>query len=308
MSMSHLPPEASCLARRQHGAISSDQLSELGVRRHQRQSLVRAGVLSEMHRSVYRFVSVPDSLEQRCAAACLADPELVISGPTAGILHRLRRMPRGSVHTMSRHRVDLDDIVAHRTNRLDLERDVIHRGDGIRVLAIPRLVFDLARFLDDNDFESVIEQLLDRRLTSIPVLFATGRSLQKAGRDGSARFGRVLARRPAWAKPKGSTQEVTLFAALQAAGVTLTPQLTVELPDGWPVHIDGGDRARRVGIEVDHVTWHGGRAESQYDKWRDRQLARISWLIVRVTDEDINRRLDETVREIVEVYESRRVA
>ena len=159
------------------------------------------------------------------------------------------------------------------------------------MLAVPRLVFDLARFIDDDDLESVIEQLLQRKLTNIPRLFAAGRRLGKPGRDGTARFSRVLRRRPLWAKPKHSDHEVRLLRALRAPGYR--PRAAVPArAAGRPT-----DTPRRwrpeplIGVEVDHVTWHGGRVDGQHDKWRDRQCGRIGWHVSRVTDEDVDKRL-----------------
>jgi len=307
--MSDLSSSALSLIRLQHGAVSGQQLARCGLGVRSKRRLVLSGTLIEVHRDVYRHAATPDSLEQRCALACLADSGIVISGPTAGRLLRIRRMPHGPIHAMSlRRKVDLEDVIVHRTTTLDPERDIVYRADGIRVLAPRRLVFDLARFLDDVDFESVVEQLLDRRLTNVPAMFAAGRRLKKSGRDGSTRFARVLWQRPAWAKPKHSDLEVKLLQELRLAGVALQAQCEVRLPDGSVVHLDGGDPVRRFGVEVDHVTWHGGRIASQYDKWRDRQLARLGWMVPRVTDEDLRRRFDETVAELVELHQARQIA
>lgn len=307
--MSSPPPNALALARRQHQVISIEQLTQSGVTTRNRKTLLHNSTLVEVHRGVYRFTTAPDTLESQCVAACLAVPGFMISGPTAGRLRRFRGMPLGPIHGITRGgAVHLDGVVVHRTNALDWERDVDLRPDGIRLLRLPRHVFDLARFLDDDGFESVVEQILDRRLTTIPAIFAAGRRLRKMGRDGSARFGRVLARRPAWAKPKDSDQEVKVLRELRRRGIELVPQFLVVLPDGSPAYLDGADPARKFGVEVDHVTWHGGRIKSQYDKWRDRQLSRIGWRVPRVTDEDVDRRFHATIQELVDIHVSCRVA
>lgn len=307
--MSQLPLLAFEHGRSQHGQITADQLLALGVSAHRRRKLAVAGVLIEAHPGVYRFANAGETLESRCAAACLADTGVVISGPTAARLLGLRRIKGDDIHAMVfRRLVRLDGVVVYRTNQLHPEYDVVRRPDGIRLLATPRLVFDLARLLDDDDFESVLEQLLDRHDTNIPRLFAVGRRLRKSGRDGSARFGRVLQSRPAWTKPKGSHHEVTLLKALARCGINLVPQFQFVLPGGQRIHFDGADPSRRFAIEVDHVTWHGGRVDSQYDKWRDRQVTRCGWQVSRVTDEDIDRRLASTVDELVEIFEGRPVA
>jgi very-short-patch-repair endonuclease len=67
------------------------------------------------------------------------------------------------------------------------------------------------------------------------------------------------------------------------------------------VFLDLADASLRLGVEVDHVTWHGGRLDAQRDKRRDRQLARLGWTVVRVTDDDVTRRLDEAVQHIIDI-------
>ena len=130
----------------------------------------------------------------------------------------------------------------------------------------------------------------------------------KQGRDGTARFVRVLARRPSLAKPKNSDLEVRVLRALASRGVVLVPQYEIRLPDGSVIHPDGVDPFRRFGVEIDHVTWHGGRVRSQYDKWRDRQTARLGWVIARVTDEDLRTRFHGTINDLVEIYVRRAAA
>ena len=301
--MSALSPQVHELARRQHGMLSTEQLTSLGVSPGRRRRLLGSGQFVRVHTTVFRFAAAPDTFEGRCVAACLADPTVVISGASAGRLRWLRGMPDGPVHAMTvRRKLDLEGVVVHRTNQLHPDYDVEHRADGIRLLNVPRLIFDLARFLDDLGLESVIEQVLHRNMTNVPRLLATGRRLSKMGRDGTTRFARVLAKRPRWLKPKQSDHEVRVLAALRTAGVELIPQQRVELLDGTVVHLDGGDPVRRFGVEVDHVTWHGGRLAGQYDKWRDRQLRRVGWYVARVTDDDLDQDFEGIIQELVELY------
>ncbi len=164
------------------------------------------------------------------------------------------------------------------------------RDDGIRLLRPVRLAADLARFLDDHDLESVIEQMIDRGLVSDPGALRVWATARRAGPRRIRRFARVLDGRPAWNKPKDSDLEVRLFRALAEHGVVLETQVSIDLGGGRSLHLDGADRARRFGVEVDHVTWHGGRLAAQRDKWRDRQLMRIDWVVARVTDEDLQQR------------------
>lgn len=304
--MATFPPRLTGQIRRQHGAISAEQLQAHGITRSQRRTLQASGLLTSIHQGVYIVATAERTIEARAVAACLAHPRLVVSGPTAGRLTGCRNMPGNDVHAMTTGGVtQLTGVVVHRTNLLDYDGDVVYRPDGIRLLAPARWVFDIARFVDDDSFESVLEQVLDRRVITVPELFEAGRRLQKSGRDGSARFARVLAKRPEFAKPKDSDLEVRLLGALADRGIVLQPQFEVELPDGTVIHLDGGDPTRLFGVEVDHITWHGGRFATQFDKWRDRQTTRLGWAVPRVTDEDLTVRWVATVNELVEIYRAR---
>ena len=220
----------------------------------------------------------------------------------------LRKMTGDDIHVIGTSiSTELAGVVTHRTTQLDAS-DIVTRGDGIRHLSAPRLTFNLASYLDDDGFESVVEQMIDKRHTDIPELFATGRSLKKRGRDGTSRFARVLAKRPAFAKPKNSDLEVRVLRALADRGVLLIPQFELSLPDGSKIHPDGADPARRFGVEVDHITWHGGRIDSEYDKWRDRQTTRMGWAVPRVTDQELRTRFNGTISELIDIYRERPLA
>lgn len=306
--MSTFTPALNLLIRRQHSVVSAEQLEIHGITRQRRRTVFGNGVFDVVHRGVYILASAEHTIEARSVAACLANPRLVICGPTAGRIYRLRKMFGDDVHAMALNACpQLDGVVTHRTNRLSAE-DIEVRPDGIRILRAPRLTHNLADHLDDQGFESVIEQLLDRRAVTIPQLFAADRALRQRGRDGAARFARVLSKRPAFAKPKNSDLEVRVLGALARRGILLVPQYEITLPDGSVIHPDGGDPSRRFGVEVDHVTWHGGRARSQYDKWRDRQTSRMGGVIPRVTDEDLRSRFHAMINELVELHEGRAAA
>ena len=54
-------------------------------------------------------------------------------------------------------------------------------------------------------------------------------------------------------------------------------------------------------IAVDHVTWHGGRVDAQRDKENDRQARMIGWQVDRVTDDDIDHRLEQVTSELMTI-------
>jgi very-short-patch-repair endonuclease len=99
----------------------------------------------------------------------------------------------------------------------------------------------------------------------------------------------VLQSRPSWLKPVGSDLELRFERAIIAAGLPRPlRQHLITLLGGERIHPDfyWPDAARVV--EVDHVTWHGGRLDLTYDKQRDRRLERqLGIRTTRVTDSEI---------------------
>ena len=127
------------------------------------------------------------------------------------------------------------------------------------------------------------------------------------GRPGSARFARVLSERPDWLKPVGSDLELRLERALLAAGVPRPErQAEVRLRGGQLVHPDFLWRPEGEALEVDHVTFHGGKLDQYYDKWRDRQLRLVGIHVTRVTDQDIAERLEAVVAEVAAILAASR--
>jgi very-short-patch-repair endonuclease len=72
------------------------------------------------------------------------------------------------------------------------------------------------------------------------------------------------------------------------------------------IHPDGAIPDIRWAIEIDHVTWHGGRLDAQRDKGRDRQLRRIGWQVDRVTDQEVRDDFAGVITELVELVTLRR--
>jgi very-short-patch-repair endonuclease len=82
-------------------------------------------------------------------------------------------------------------------------------------------------------------------------------------------------------------------------------QHPLRLPNGVTIHVDGADPAVRWAVEIDHVTWHGGRFDAQRDKSRDRGARRIRWQVDRVTDLELAEDFDRAIDELVDLYRLR---
>lgn len=307
--MLHLSEALSATVARRYGVVTLDELIVDGNSRDviRRSSAERA--LIRCHRGVYRAATSADTFESRCVAACLADPEAVITGAAAGRFWQFRHVfrPNEPIVLVSHDRSPLRrGILLRRTNVLD-SSDWVQRDDGIRLASPPRAWFDCARDIDDARFERLTEWVLDHH-ASVPTLWAVRRRLNARGRPGLARVNRVLSQRAVWQRPAGSGLELRVLQALERRGVVgLVRQHPLRLPDGVVVHPDGALPDIRWAVEVDHVTWHGGRIEAQRDKGRDRKLRRIGWHVDRVTDVELADDFHATIDELVELIALRRL-
>jgi hypothetical protein len=184
--------------------------------------------------------------------------------------------------------------------------DVIERPDGIRLTSPPRIAFDMSWVLDDLELTALVEEIFRFRLCTYPTLADTARRLRERGRKGSARFAQVLDSRPAWRKPPGSRLELRVERAIVAAGLPRPERnVAIKLPSGDIIHPDLFWRPHLVACEIDHVTWHGGGLDGQYDKWRDRQLHRLGILCVRITDADVESALTEALADLETILRGR---
>ena len=299
--MHALTPAVSAWLSSHHGVVTRADLLRLGLTSEQIKRLVRERVLVPYVPGVYRLAAAPQTTEQAMVLACAVGPDVVVSHVSAGRMWGLRRLGTDErVHVLIGGPVNrtIPGAVIHRCHRID-PLDVVERVDGIRVTSPPRTCFDLAWWLTDERLESVIEQVIHDGKATLPTLFSTGHRLRARGRNGSARYRRVLESRPAWLKPVDSDLELQLERALIGAGLPRpVRQHALQLPTGEIIHPDFYWPDRREIVEVDHVTWHGGRESATYDKRRDRALRRLGIGTTRVTDSDIRDHLTSVVADI----------
>jgi very-short-patch-repair endonuclease len=296
-----LTPAVNSWLASHHGVITLADLERLGVSAKQIRRLLRTEVLITYIRGVYRLAGAPQTAEQAMALACAVGPDVVVSHVSAGRLWGLRRLGSDQrLHVLIHGRAHrtIPGAVIHRCHRIG-PVDVVEHSDGIRVTSPPRTCFDLASNLSDDRLESVIEQIVHDGKATLPTLFSTGHRLCERGRTGSARYRRVLESRPTWLKPVDSDLELQLERALLAAGIPRPlRQHALTLPTGEVIHPDFYWPDEREIVEVDHVTWHGGREASAYDKRRDRRVRRLGIGTTRITDIDIRDDLPSVVADI----------
>ena len=288
--MSHLTSAALQRFARQFGVASAATLEQDGVGANTRRRLVRVGLLESVHKGVYRVAAVADTIESKCLALCLAHPAGYISGPTAGRLSGLRRMPPAeSIHFVVPHGYHLegiDGVVIHQSRSI-MAGDVTRRCDGMAIASPQRLILDLASTLTVEDLTSVIEQTLHERRCSYFSLVWFVRRLAHPRRPGSFALARLLVQRGD-VRALESHPEVRLESALKKRGIPVLRQhWLLELPGDRPIRIDLSIPDIRWAIEIDVHPDHLFLRGTTRDKQRDRRCHQIGWQVDRVTELDM---------------------
>jgi very-short-patch-repair endonuclease len=301
MAVHPFDPAVSGYFSTHHGVASRATLLDLGLSPGQIDHLVERRILLGDRRSAYRLAGTTDTVAQRLAFVCAAHPDVTVSHVTAGRAWQWRRLGRDlRIHALvpGHTSPEVPGVVLHRCEIID-PGHVVERDDGIRLTSPPRTLFDLAAILGDDQLESVIEQALAEERCTLATLAATVQSLRKRGRPGSARIVRVLAARSPDQRPVDSDLELRFERAVVSAGLPRPDrQVTVRRPDGLLARLDFFWPRHRVAVEIDHVTWHGGRQATAADNRRDRQLATLGMNVTRVTDLEITRDLPAVIRDL----------
>jgi hypothetical protein len=294
------------LAELREGLVTRGHLQKHGLSNGQIKYLGEQRLLHPVFRGVDALEPPPWTLAKRTLAACLASPGVVVSDMSAAAHWRLRKTPRDVLEVVVKapRLVRLPGVRVHRTNQLE-EVDIAFYSNGLRVTTPARTLFDCAAELDPVTMASVVEDALNRRLSSPGALLDVAARLVGQGRPGAAVFGSVIKERPLERAPAESEAELVLADALVMTGMPLpTPQFPVRI-DGQDMRLDLAIPPDRLDIEVDDPYWHADPLALQRDHARDLLLATDGWIVARVTTDDVHQRLRSTAAALARLYESR---
>lgn len=300
--MAHLTTDALAHFERHHGVASLDHLVELGVSRHTVKRLCELGTLEPVLQGAYRLRGSELTELTRCAAVCIAHPDSAIAGPTAGRLWGFRRLPRDQrIHTLSpphSHPTVAPWVRPYRTAAFH-DEDLVRRPDGITVTSRPRTAADLARFLDDTDLRSVIEQAMHDGPHSVEEMRRVAADWMSPRRRWIRRYLMILDRRVDGAAAE-SHPETELGDALAQAGVRgLVRQYAVDLPEYGRARFDLAVPELCWAIEVDVFPTHAETAGRLADRRRDVAAAQLGWTVSRVPPSGFGDALPATVAGLV---------
>jgi hypothetical protein len=291
------------VARAQAGIFTRADALDAGLSPAEIRRRVRGGLWVAQFAGVLRAATTPDSIDarERAAVARVGDGS-ALSHFSAARRWRLSvassedvwltvpyprdpRCPPGVRISRSRH----------------IPAEVIRRIDELPVLNPARTIADLAQYLDRRQLTAVALQAMQRELCTLAGIDEWRRRL--AGRPGMADLAAVLAE----ADPALESILAAEFDRLVAiTGVKLVPSFPVRLPDGTQVLCDFADPAGRIDFEVDGFAYHSSPRQIAADRARDRRLSRSGWITVRYDTNDIRRRPNDTVADVVRQIAARR--
>jgi Transcriptional regulator, AbiEi antitoxin len=270
-------------AARQYGLITHEQASRFGLSTRQINGRVDRGQWVRVVRGVYRIGGAPVTWQQTVLAACVAGPSPTLASHlTAAALHGVANPPM------------LPHVIVPVTASARLPIAKVHRADvasadrarlfGIPCTGIARTLIDCASVLGDGALESMVDDALCRKLTTVAALEPPGGS---PGRKGAARLRRAL---DAWAGEitPGSPAEMRVQRQLSAWGFPRPArQHPVYDDDGRLIgRLDLAWPERLIGVEYDSDKWHNPRRWS-HDESRHAAVARMGWNLLHADKADL---------------------
>ncbi len=292
-----------------HWVASRRQLTELKVSTAALEHARRRGLVVGVARGVVAVAGVELTWEGKALVAQLtAGREAFVSGPSAGVVHGLRNMPRQrieiSIHER-RHATLPSWGRLLRTSWIVENRDVVERDDGLRVATPLRTLFGLAGQFNQFRFERAAEDVWHRQLASPADAAEYLAMIRRSGRTGVRRFNEWLERVTARQRPAQSGLELDFVALIARVGLP-TPQRQhpVVLANGVTIHLDLAWPEAFLAVEPGHSWWHGGDLGQRADQGRQRACDEVGWRVIPYDESGVEDPV-ATARQIRAIYRKR---
>ena len=279
----------------QLGLITLDQVVGVGATRNLVAHRVKSGLWVPVLPRVYRDALMAPSLRQSSLAGLLwAGDDSVVSWLTAGALWDFDGVLADRVHLWTPRSLKSDLVVVHHgTVGLNDRRKL----GPITLTSPARTIVDLAGVLDDEDLNAVVEDAIQRGLTTPMSIRRCLDQIGGKGRPGTARLRAIIEDRGNQ-RPTMSRLEVRIWRTLRANGLTPVRQYPVKC-GGTTYSIDCAFPQWRVSVEGFGDKFHRSPRNRKRELKRLADLATVNWRVLPVTWDDITDAPDEVVARIV---------
>jgi very-short-patch-repair endonuclease len=279
------------LAARQHGLVTTRQVTDLGLSSAALTHRPGIGRLQVVHRGVYRVGGSVATFEQRVLAGCLATGGLVAASHRCGARLWHVDLPDAAPVELT-VRVGrsgrLAGVQIHRSS--DLVADQVVRRAGIPTTDPLRLLVDLGAVVPAATVADALDDLVGRKVVTIAGVRRVLDELAGRGRRGSGVLGEVLERRTGDERMSRSRLESALFSLATDAGL---PPIVFQHPirlAGRRRRIDFAFPDIRLAIEVDGYESHSRYDVFEDDRVRGNELELAGWTVLRFTWHQVRRR------------------
>jgi Transcriptional regulator, AbiEi antitoxin len=249
------------LAGAAHGVVTRRELLDAGLTPDEIKTRLAKGVLTRVHRGVYRVGHLAPSIEADYLAAVKACGKgALLSGRAAAFLWELLRgsPPPPEVVTPNDRRIS--GVIAHRARRTELAEVRTHRG--IPVTSVARTLVDLASSLPESALARACHEAGVKYRTTPKQVNAVLERIPNA--RGRAKVRRVL---EGEVPVTLSRLEGRFLKLLKKAGlplpITNRAAGSRRVDCRWPEH--------RLTVELDSYRFHNSRYSWEQDRRRDRE-------------------------------------
>ncbi|GAB3802805.1 hypothetical protein [Micromonospora zhanjiangensis] len=264
---------------------------------------LRSAAWRPLFRGIYADATLPVSHRHRCLAASdhLLPPEGAIAGSSAASLYGVGSLAdTDPVEVVAPRAVRFGPVAGLRIHLADVPPDEIRTHGGIRLTTPPRTCWDLAQWLDPVEAVVLLDQMVQRRLVTVPALRAYAEN--RAGRRGHRRMSRAVDLVDPAAE---SPQETRLRVRLVLAGLPRpVAQFVVERAGAFVARVDLAWPELRVAVEYDGV-WHAAEEQLHRDRRRLNKLLGSDWIVLHVTAKRMREDFDGFVAELRAALRSR---
>jgi len=249
------------LASGAHGVVTRAELLEAGVTRDQIKNRLGKGVLTHVHRGVYRVGHLPPSLEARYIAAVKACGDgALLAGRAAAYVWGLIMGSPPQPEVLTPNDRDVPGVIVHRARRTEFTDTANRRG--IPATTVHRTLVDLASSLPEWVLARACHEAGVKYRTTPRQVDAVLERLPNA--PGRRKLRRVL---HGEVRVTLSRLEARFLRRLKEAGLLLpiTNRVAGErrVDCRWPDH--------KLTVELDSYRYHHSRHAWEQDRLRERE-------------------------------------
>ena len=276
---------------KQFGLITRDQALGSGLTARQIEGLVRRDEWALIYRGIYADLASAHSWRRSVLAAILTGgPDAVASGSCAAALLSMPGFRLGKIEITTPKRLRNVPFVSRLGS---IPPHQVSRVGPIPVTDAARTLLDIAGKVDQPILEDALDDVLRRKLTSLPRLKWFFHSLTGKGKKGSAILRQLVDERSDGQPIPESVLETRLWKPLSRLGVP-RPIRQHPVAEGR-YRIDFAFPQAMVAVEAQSYRWHSSRRAWERDISKANALTGLGWMVVYVTWGDLKDDSDSTV-------------